>query len=220
VGPSGGPGTDRSPGHGDASHPTTDHGTPPSAQPWGPGAPPASTLEPTALGSEVERPGLDDRERSLDPRIVHVWRIFGTFGMLFPLAVPTVLLFVFTDVWGWVALVPSVALLLSSATWYPPVRYRRWRWQLTTLALELRYGVIVRQQESVPYFRVQQIDIAQGPVDRLLGIATLQVTTASASGSATLPGITAEDAPAVRAELLARASEAVAAHDGDLRDAV
>jgi uncharacterized protein len=103
---------------------------------------------------------------------------------------------------------------------YPPMRYRRWRWQLTDLAIELRYGVLVRTQETVPYFRIQQIDIAQGPVDRMVHLATLQVTTASASGSAALPGLHESDAPAVRAELLARAALALADQPSEIRDAV
>ncbi|MFW6010049.1 MAG: PH domain-containing protein, partial [Actinomycetota bacterium] len=93
-------------------------------------------------------------------------------------------------------------------------------WQLTDRALELRHGVVVHQQETVPYFRIQQIDIVQGPLDRLLDLASLQVTTASASGSATLPGLVADEAPQVRSELLTRATHAVADHPGDLRDAV
>ena len=119
-------------------------------------------------------------------------------------------------------LVPLAGLVLLAvlAGWYPPARFARWRWRLTPLALELRYGVVVHTHETVPYFRIQQIDVAQGPLDRLLGLATLQVTTASASGSAALPGVPADQAPAIRAELLARASEAVAQHEGDFTDAV
>jgi uncharacterized protein len=109
---------------------------------------------------------------------------------------------------------------VSQVTWYPRARYRRWRWRLTDLSLELRYGVVVHRRESVPYFRIQQIDVAQGPMDRLLELATLQVTTASASGSVALPGIPAGDAPGIRAELLARATTAVAAHPGEISDAV
>jgi len=104
--------------------------------------------------------------------------------------------------------------------WLPPARHRRWRWRLGKLALELRSGILVHQQQAVPYFRIQQIDVVRGPIERLLGLSTLQVTTASASGSALLPGLAAGDAPTVRAELLRRAALAIADHPGDLRDAV
>jgi uncharacterized protein len=146
--------------------------------------------------------------------------VFSSLGLLVPVLVAVTLGFVVLDGFGWLVLVAGLALIGVVVGWLPGARFRRWRWQLTDLALELRSGVLVHRQASVPYFRIQQIDIAQGPVDRLLGLATLQVTTASASGSASLPGIHEADAPAVRAELLARAALALADHPSEIRDAV
>lgn len=165
-------------------------------------------------------PGLDGRERTLDPRVVHVWRILTAVGLLVPLVPASVVAMVVLDRLGPVVPVLGAVLLVVYAGWYPRARWERWRWQLTPIALELASGVVVRTHEAVPYFRIQQIDVTQGPVDRLLGLATLQVTTASASGSASLPGVPADQAPQVRAELLARASEAVTRHEGDVIDAV
>jgi uncharacterized protein len=180
-------------------------------------ATPSSTPTPAAA---AETPGLDDRERSLAPKVVTAWRIGSLVSLILPTIVLSMLGFVFLADWGWAVLGVLVAMALFLTLWYAPARYKRWRWQLTELAVELRFGVIVRQQETVPYFRIQQIDIVQGPLDRILDLATLQVTTASASGSAALPGIANDDAPTIRAELLARAAAAVADHPGDLRDAV
>jgi membrane protein YdbS with pleckstrin-like domain len=164
---------------------------------------------------------MDDRERSLDPRIVQVWRVFGALGLLVPLG-PLSLLAAFLVGGRLGALLPLLVgvLVVAHTVLYQRARYRRWRWQLSDLALELRYGVLVHRHESVPYFRIQQIDVAQGPMDRLLGLATLQVTTASASGSVAIPGLPAQDAPAIRRELLARATLAVADHPGEVADAV
>jgi uncharacterized protein len=164
---------------------------------------------------------MDDRERRLDPSIVQVWRVFGGIGLLVPLVPVSIVAMLLIDGrLGDAIPVAAVVLLLLYVAFYPRARYRRWRWRLTPLALELRYGVVVHRHEAVPYFRVQQIDVAQGPLDRLLGLATLQVTTASASGSVALPGITASDAPRIRAELLARATAAVSEHPGEVSDAV
>jgi uncharacterized protein len=182
-------------------------------------AEPARSAVPSAAAL-AEAPGLDDAERPLAPKVVTAWRIGSLASLILPTVVSSTLGFVFLGGWGWVILGTLVALALFLTLWYAPARYARWRWQLTELAVELRFGVLVRQQETVPYFRIQQIDIVQGPLDRILDLATLQVTTASASGSAALPGIANDDAPTVRAELLARAAAAVAEHPGDLRDAV
>jgi uncharacterized protein len=164
---------------------------------------------------------MDDRERPLDPRIVQVWRVFGSLGLLVLLLPASIVgTMLVGGRLGWLLPLAAFLLVAVHAAWYPRARYRRWRWRLTPLALELRYGVLVHRHEAVPYFRIQQIDVAQGPLDRLLELATLQVTTASASGSVALPGISAGDAPHLRAELLARATAAVAEHPGEVRDAV
>jgi uncharacterized protein len=164
---------------------------------------------------------MDDRERQLDPRILQVWRVFGGLGLLLFLIPVTVVGALLVDGALRGAIPIATFALWALYVWlYPPARYRRWRWQLTPLAIELRYGVLVHRHEAVPYFRVQQIDVAQGPLDRVLHLATLQVTTASASGSVALPGIAAADAPRVRAELLARATAAVSEHPGEVSDAV
>ncbi|MDP8960933.1 MAG: PH domain-containing protein, partial [Actinomycetota bacterium] len=166
----------------------------------------------------------DDRERNLDPRIVQAWRVLIVVVMAVPLGVGTVLALVLFGRPGSLVPLGSVGLLALLVGWYPRARYERWRWQLTPLALELRHGLVVQQHEAVPYFRIQQIDITRDPLDRLLDLASLQVNTASASGSAVIPGIAAAEAPIVRAELLARAAVAVAVavseHEGEISDAV
>jgi uncharacterized protein len=197
---------------------------PPSAGPIPPpppaDAPGARGVGPVSAAPSIPAPRLDGRERSLDPRMVHVWRAFSALWLVPLLLLGTLTGVLAFDGWGWVIGLGLLVLLAVSLLWYQPARYARWRWCLTDLALELRRGVVVHQQETVPYFRIQQIDVIQGPVDRLLKLAALQVTTASASGSVALPGIPAADAPQVRAELLARAAEAVREHPGEVADAV
>ena len=163
---------------------------------------------------------MDDRERALDPRVVIGWRVstalrlglllggvvFAAWTLLPDFATPITALA--ASLWvGWIA-------------WHPGARLRRWRWRLTDIAIELRRGVIVHRHEAVPYFRIQQIDIEAGPIDRLLGITSLSVTSASAAGSATLPGIPAEIAPEVREELLRRAEAALGDIGDEARDGV
>ena|GEM_PF-406101 len=210
-----------SPSPGSAERPTP----PPPPPPPAPAAPrtttppPSPTAEPELREPEpTER--LDDRERRLHPKVVLTWRIFGGIGLFFPLAGVSVMGAVFLDVVRWLPALIAAVIWILGVTWYPRARYQRWRWRLTNRALEMRYGVVVHRHEAVPYFRVQQIDIERGPVDRLLGLATLVVTTASASGSGSLPGIAEHEAPLVRQELLLRAAEAIGERGGDVNDAV
>lgn len=92
----------------------------------------------------------------------------------------------------------------------PRLQWARWRWALTEEGLELAHGVVVRVDSSIPAFRVQQVDVRQGPVEGWLGLVSLQVTTASAGSDGTLPGLAPDVAEAVRRDLLSR----VAADDG------
>ena len=88
----------------------------------------------------------------------------------------------------------------------PRARHRHWRYQVAEDALELRHGVVRRIHSAIPYFRVQHIDVAQGPVERAVGLARLIVHTASAGTDATIPGIAAGDADGLRRLILARAA--------------
>ncbi len=54
--------------------------------------------------------------------------------------------------------------------------------------LLVRRGIMWRQIVVVPYGRMQYVDVQAGPLDRLLGIARVQLHTASAATDARDPG--------------------------------
>jgi len=166
----------------------------------------------------VPPPGADD-DRMLERRIVLVWRL-ALLPALVPPAVALGLLLRFLPVPGWLIAAPAAALAALALGPLQTLRWRRWSWRLTGSAIELRSGVLTRRHVVVPHFRVQQIDVLEGPLERLLGLATLTVTTASAGGSVSVPGLPAATAPSVRGELLARAARANAELGGSGHDAV
>jgi hypothetical protein len=87
----------------------------------------------------------------------------------------------------------------------PNASYRNWRYAVTDDGVELRHGVLVRHESSIPHFRVQHIDIGQGPLDRWRGIVKLSISTASPASDGSLPGIEPDRAEELRARILARA---------------
>ncbi len=103
-------------------------------------------------------------------------------------------------------LLPLTALLVGGtlARVVPGLAYARWRYVVGEQSLELHHGVIVHSRSWVPWFRIQHVDVAQGPIERRLGLAHLVVHTASASTDATIPGIPAADAEHMRALILSR----------------
>jgi membrane protein YdbS with pleckstrin-like domain len=149
--------------------------------------------------------------RPLDRRIVVVWTVqeaagFGVLALAL-LAADLGARLAGVGVPGPPGLAAGLAAVAGGlgAWWLPRASYRHWRYQVADDALELRHGVVRRVHSAIPYFRVQHIDVAQGPVERAVGLARLVVHTASAGTDATIPGIATGDADGLRRLILARA---------------
>lgn len=197
---------------------TTDHATDdgPDLAGRAPATEPVPTSPPPGAAALVV---AHDVDHQLDRRIVTVWRLGAIIGLVIPIAA-MMLLALLLPLPGWIIVLPTTILVGATIGPWQMTRWRRWSWRLSGEALELRSGVLIRRHVTLPHFRVQQIDVLEGPLERLFGLATLTVTTASAGGSASLPGLRVEDAPVVRRELLALAALANARLGDGGRDAV
>ena len=149
--------------------------------------------------------------RTLDRRIVVVWTVqtAALFLVLaaIALAVDVGVRLAGGDVPGPPGLAAGLIVLAGAVVtwWVPRADYRHWRYEVAEDALELRHGIVRRVHSAIPYFRVQHIDVTQGPVERLLGLSRLVVHTASATTDATIPGIAAGEAEGLRRLILTRA---------------
>jgi uncharacterized protein len=158
----------------------------------------------------TEAAGSWNGSRALDRRIVVVWTVQEAVGYgalaLVVLAVDIGARLAGADLPGPPGLAAGLLAVVGGLTawWLPRANYRHWRYQVAEDALELRHGVVRRIHSAIPYFRVQHIDVAQGPVERAVGLARLVVHTASAGTDATIPGIAAGDAEGLRRLILAR----------------
>src|SRR5262245_63669587 len=70
--------------------------------------------------------------------------------------------------------------------------------------LFVRRGVAFRRIEVVPYGRMQLVDVTAGPLQRMHGIATVHLHTASPDTTARIPGLTPAEAARLRDRLTAR----------------
>lgn len=68
-------------------------------------------------------------------------------------------------------------------------------------------GIVIRRLVIVPYGRMQMVDVTAGPIDRWLGISTVQLHTAAATTDATIPGLVPAEATALRDRLAARGEQ-------------
>jgi membrane protein YdbS with pleckstrin-like domain len=156
---------------------------------------------------DVTDPAYTER-RQLSPRMRAVWRAHWIVVTLL-LGVPlTVLAALATGtgrtVFASVAVAVGVCGLLG-AMWAPAEAWARWSYAVGPDVLDLEHGVVTHRRSSVPYFRVQHIDLRSGPIERALGVTRLVVRTASATSDAELPGIPSDEADRLRSLILARA---------------
>ena len=77
----------------------------------------------------------------------------------------------------------SVALMAVHIGVVPLWRYRVHRWEISDQAVFSRTGWLVQEHRIAPISRVQTVDTHRGPLDRLLGLANVTVTTASSAGA-------------------------------------
>ena len=80
---------------------------------------------------------------------------------------------------GWVAWLAALPLAAGAWGWWVIGRQvRAWGYAERADDLLVRHGVMRRELVVVPYGRMQYVDVQAGPVDRLVGIARLQLHTA------------------------------------------
>ena len=104
--------------------------------------------------------------------------------------------------WAWTAYAAGVVVNVGVV---PLVRYRVHRWESTETAVLTRTGWLTTEVRVAPMSRVQTVDLEQGVVERLCGLASVTVTTASAAGPLKIQGIDLPVARGLVEELTRRA---------------
>ena len=112
---------------------------------------------------------------------------------------------------------PLIVFLLTIYLPYllAKLAYKNWRYEITNDALRIEKGIIWKRYVSIPYERIQNVDILRGILTRLLGLSDLHIQTAGISGSegfslsfsseGRLPRLGIDDAENIRNELIKRA---------------
>jgi membrane protein YdbS with pleckstrin-like domain len=80
---------------------------------------------------------------------------------------------------------------------------RSWGYAERADDLLVRHGLLFRRLSIVPYGRMQFVDVTAGPLDRLFGLATVQLHTAAAATDARIPGLAPAEAARLRDQLAA-----------------
>jgi membrane protein YdbS with pleckstrin-like domain len=150
----------------------------------------------------------------VSPRAVRWWQLRALLTLLVLVAPQVVLAAVLgADAAPWLPVTAAVtaALLAVYALVVPPLLYAIHRWEVTEQAVYTLSGWLVREWRIAPISRVQTVDTQHGPLQQLLRLATVTVTTASARGPVKINGLDARDA----AELARLLTETTQATPGD-----
>lgn len=139
---------------------------------------------------------------SVSPRLVPARVITAAIWLVVPFVAGIVLAVVFSP-WWWI-LAASMLLIFVWELWLAPRQVRAMGYAEREDDLLIRRGILFRSMVVVPYGRMQFVDVSAGPLQRHLGIATVQLHTAAASTDATIPGLRPEEAELLRDRLAAR----------------
>lgn len=142
--------------------------------------------------------------RRLSPTARWLWRAQGLLATVAALMLSGVL----RDAPGGSAwLLLPVAVFAIGVVAVPELRWSRWRYEVRDEEIDLRHGTLTITRTLIPMLRVQHVDTTRGPLDQLLGLATVVVHTAA--GRTTIPALDDEYAGRLRDQIatLARTAD-------------
>jgi uncharacterized protein len=141
---------------------------------------------------------VHDPKNHLSRSVVKLWLIVGGLGALIATAVLVVVSVIF-DLRPWIPIVGAAAAF-ALAVIVPPLRYRRWRYEIRSDDLYFSRGALWLVRTLVPFDRIQYVETRQGPVDRTLDLHQLVVYT-GAGRAGTIPGLESAEAQLLRDQL-------------------
>lgn len=113
----------------------------------------------------------------------------------------------------WFVIIVSVCATIAAFLW-AKLSYHFYRYEVTELGFKKESGVIWKKYATIPFNRIQNVDINRGILARLLGLSDLLIQTAGNSASfnrfgasgfgseGRLPGVSKSDAEVLRDELI------------------
>lgn len=104
---------------------------------------------------------------------------------------------------SWLLVLPAFfAVMTVVLAAFTPRRVRAIGYRLRDDDLLFRRGIMFQRFVSVPYGRMQLVDINRGPLARAVGLSELKLVTAAAASNVTIPGLPEHDAEELRDRLV------------------
>lgn len=150
---------------------------------------------------ELELPNVAWRRP--DRALLRVRRQLAVVGIAVPGALGALALAVLVEPAAGVAALAIAGLLTALALISVERQWAAWGYFEREDDLLVRRGVLLARTSVVPYGRMQYVDVAAGPLDRRLGLATVTLHTAAAAADVSVPGLATAEAERLRDRLAA-----------------
>ena len=158
-------------------------------------------------GSGVESPELQLRppRHQVSRRAITWWTMQAVLSVLTLLVPVLVGLLTWSGARSWLAWATAAVLLLGGiyVVVMPRWRFRIHRWEATEDAVYTSAGWLSQEWRVAPMSRIQTVDTARGPLQQLLRLSTVTVTTASAAGPLQVEGMDHREARVLVEQLTA-----------------
>ena len=164
--------------------------------------PAAHPLPPPSPTATVTLRGGDLPWQPVSPALRTV-RLITLAVLVVPTVVAGAVVAVLVTPWAWLGVL-GVLVLAAWAAWVVHRQVGAISWVELDEEIVIRKGRLYRTLVSVPYGRLQYVDIQSGPLARAFGIASCEIHTASPESGGSLPGLPTAEAEALRARLAAR----------------
>lgn len=136
------------------------------------------------MDSLVSLQPLIEPQTLISPSITFVW-LFSRLFKLILLSVPISALSApfLISIFNWkitiVALVLYWLYAITLTFIWPFFEYRYFRYDVREYDICIQEGVLFRRITTIPLHRIQHVDTHQGPIERMLGVSSLLLYTAS-----------------------------------------
>lgn len=85
-----------------------------------------------------------------------------------------------------------LVIVLAYMLMAPPVFYSRYRYKIAEDRVDVRSGILFLRHVMVPIERIHQVEVSRGPINNMLGLGHVNITTAG--GTATVSYLEIEEA--------------------------
>lgn len=126
---------------------------------------------------------IENGYKKVEDSAKKVWVIDGIIASII-LMIIAYLMYHFAEkyVSYWPFLLAVVVSFLSIFV-HPFIEYEQWGYCITDEKVEFQHGIYYKKKTIIPISRIQHLNIKQGPIQKIFGLATIEIYTAGNSHS-------------------------------------